>query len=351
VLPTSKGYLVAKKRITSQEVADLAGVSRTTVSLVLNNVQGTNISDKTRQKVHDTAEKLGYIPNATARALATQRARAIGLVMTRSPHQIASDTFLPQILSGLMDVIKQHQLRLLIESIEPEHQDRVYLELARAKHIDGMILLTPRINDTGFKKLEEEKIPVVLLGDVKGSKFHSVDIDNRLAAKEAVDYLIDLGHNQIACIANSPPPYTAAPERVLGYKDALLNHAIESDEDIIQYANFDPRSGYNCMKALLASGKKFSAVFVASDNVAMGAKSALREAGLRIPDDISMVGFDDIPWAEYSDPPLTTMRIPAQKMASEACLLLLDVIKETDLKKRNLVFDTELVVRQSCRKL
>jgi len=342
---------VKNKRATSQDVASLAGVSRTTVSLVLNDVKGINISPQTRQKVRDAAEKLGYVPNATAQALATRRAKAIGLVMTRSPHHIASDTFLPQILSGLLDVIKQHKLRLLIESVEPEHQDRVYLELARAKQIDGMILLTPRIDDSGLKKLGEVDIPSVLMGKLVDTKFYSVDVDNYQAAKKAVEYLIELGHTRIACISNAHLSYTASPDRVLGYKDALCKAGVEVDDDLIQYADFDPQSGFDCMQALLATEKKFTAAFVASDNVAMGAKSALREAGLRIPDDISIIGFDDIPWAQYSDPPLTTVRLPAQELASEACLMLLDLMQEKEPEEGHLVLDTELVIRKSCQNL
>ena len=339
------------KRVTSQDVADLAGVSRTTVSLVLNDVEGIHISPETRQKVRNAAEQLGYIPNATAQALATQRARAIGLVMTRSPHHIASDTFLPQILGGLLEVVKQNKLRLLIESVEAEHQDRVYLELARAKHIDGMILLTPRIDDTGLKRLEEVEVPSVLMGKLDDSNLYSVDVDNRLAARQATQYLIELGHTKIACISNARPSYTAAPDRVLGYKDALIAAGIAPDDDLIRYADFDPQSGFTCMQSLLSSGKKFTAIFVASDNVAMGAKSALREAGLHIPDDISIIGFDDIPWAKYSDPPLTTVRLPAQELASGACLLLLDLMQGSEPEEKHMVLDTELVVRKSCRKL
>ncbi len=341
---------MVNKRVTSQDVANLAGVSRTTVSLVLNEVEGVNISPETRRKVREAADTLGYIPDATAQALATRRARAIGLVMTRSPHHIASDTFLPQILAGLLDIVKQHGLRLLIESVEAEHQDRVYLELARAKHIDGMILLTPRIDDTGLRKLEEVDVPSVLMGRLTDSNLYSVDVDNHLAAKKAVHYLVELGHTQIACISNAPPSYSAAPDRVLGYKDALIAAGIPPDDDLIQYADFDPQSGYNCMQSLLNSNQKFSAVFVASDNVAMGAKSALREAGLRVPDDISIIGFDDIPWAQYSDPPLTTIRLPAQDLASEACLMLLDLMHGSEPEDRHLILDTELVVRKSCRK-
>ncbi len=339
------------KRVTSQDVANTAGVSRTTVSLVLNDVEGINISPETRKKVRDAAEQLGYIPNATAQALATRRAKAIGLVMTRSPHHIASDTFLPQILGGLLDVVKQNKLRLLIESVEAEHQDRVYLELARAKHIDGMILLTPRIDDNALNRLEEVDVSTVVMGKLTKSNLFSVDVDNRIAARKAVDHLLELGHTRIACIANAPPSYSAAPERVLGYKDSLMAAGITPDDGLIQYADFDPQSGFDCMQSLLASGNGFTAVFVASDNVAMGAKSALREAGLRIPADISIIGFDDIPWAKYSDPPLTTIRLPAQRLASEACLMLLDLMKGSAPKERNLVLDTELIVRQSCRKL
>ncbi len=120
---------------------------------------------------------------------------------------------------------------------------------------------------------------------------------------------------------------------------------------MIRYADFDPQSGFDRMKSLFTSGREFTAVFVASDNVAMGAKAALREAGLRIPDDISIMGFDDIPWAQYSDPPLTTVRLPARELASRACLLLLDLMRGSDPVDKNLVLDTELVVRKSCRKL
>lgn len=340
-----------KKRVTSQDVADLAGVSRTTVSLVLNDVKGFKITEQTRQRVRHAAEKLGYIPNATAQALATRRAKAIGLVMTRSPHHIASDPFLPQILSGLLEVVKGHQFRLLIESVEPEHQDREYLELVRAKHIDGMILLTPRIDDTALRRLEEIDTFTVVMGKLADSNLYSVDVDNQLAARKATQYLIDIGHTRIACISNAPASFSSAHERVLGYKDALVASGIAPEDEMIRYADFDPQSGFDRMKSLLTSGREFTAVFVASDNVAMGAKAALREAGLRIPDDISIMGFDDIPWAQYSDPPLTTVRLPARELASRACLLLLDLMRGSDPVDKNLVLDTELVVRKSCRKL
>ena len=339
------------KRITSQDVADKAGVSRTTVSLVLNNVQGVNISENTRQRVREAAENLGYIPNATAQALASRRARAIGLVMTRSPHHIATDTFLPQIIGGLLEVVRENKLRLLIESVKVEHQDRAYLELVRAKHIDGMILLTPRIDDKALKKLEDTDVPAVLMGAINELNLYSVDVDNHQSAKMAVDHLIALGHKNIACISNAPASYCASPQRVAGYKDALIEAGIPFDENLVRYADFDPQSGFDAMQNLISTGVKFTAAFVASDNVAVGVKSALRLAGLHIPDDISIIGFDDIPWARYSDPPLTTVCLPAQELASKACLMLLKLMKNSTPDERHVVLNTELVIRKSCKAL
>ncbi len=338
------------KRVTSQDVADLAGVSRTTVSFVLNNVKGMNISSETRRKVLEAAELLSYIPDANAQALASRRTKAIGLVMTRSAHHIATDSFLPQIIGGLMEVMREHKLRLLFESVEVEHQDRAYLELVRAKHIDGMILLTPRMDDAGLRKLSQVDIPTVLMGELAGSNFYSVDVDNRAAAQDAVQYLINLGHTQIACITNAPQNYSAAYDRILGYRDALLSAGIRFDDRLVRYADFDPQSGYEQMRALL-SGIDFTAVFVASDNVAIGAKAALREAGLRVPHDVSMVGFDDIPWAQYSDPPLTTIRLPAEKLARTACAVLIDLLQGEEPVTRRQLLRTELVIRESCREI
>lgn len=342
---------MSKKRITSQDVANLAGVSRTTVSFVLNDVKGLNISSETRKRVREAAEKLSYVPDARAQALASRRAKAIGLVMTRSPHHISTDTFLPQIIGGLMEVTRDYKLRLLIEYVEEDHQDRAYLELARAKHIDGMLLLTPRLDDAGLNKLEQMDIPTVLMGELENTNLYSVDVDNALAAQRAVEHLLELGHSRVACISNAPPSYTASPDRVRGYKTALSKSGILLDEELIRYADFTPESGYIQMKALLAAGKTFTAVFVASDNVAMGVKAALREAGLRIPEDISLVGFDDIPWAQFADPPLTTVHLQAQELAKRACLVLMDLLQNKTPEPKRQVIDTYLVVRKSSRRL
>jgi LacI family transcriptional regulator len=343
--------MAQRKRVTSKDVADKVGVSRTTVSLVLNDVKGIQIGPETRQKVLEAASELGYVPDAAAQALASRRAKAIGLILTRSQHHIASDAFLPKIISGLLTTTRKQNIRIMIDWVETEHQERAYFELAHAKRIDGMILSTPRLDDKALKSLESIGIPTVLIGSLDGSDLPFVDVDNTKAAEQATNYLLELGHRQIAFISNAPPEYTSSPKRVKGYQQALENYGISRNENLIRFGDFDPESGYQCMKSLLDSGENFTSAFVASDNVAIGAKSAIREAGLHVPDDISLIGFDDIPWAKYSDPPLTTIKLPAEALAQSACTLLVDLIQDNSNKQNQIILDTELVVRKSCKPL
>ena len=342
---------MTNRRVTSEDVARHAGVSRTTVSLTLNGVQSVQISSQTRQKVFDSAKALGYVPNAMAQALVNRRTQAVGLVITRQPHHIATDAFLPQVLDGMLEVVRANNLRLMIDIIDPEHQERAYLQLVRARRIDGIVYSGPLFDDVALANLEKEGFPTVLMGQLPVCGFCSVDVDNRLAARQAVEYLISLGHQRIICITNAPSLYTAAVDRLLGYRDALESAGIPYDESLVRFADFDPESGHVQMGSLLASDTKFTAGFIASDTVLIGAKAALREAGLRVPEDISLVGFDDIAWSKYMDPPLTTIRLPAEALGRQACSMLLQILKGTILTQTNLVLPTEMIVRSSCRKL
>ncbi len=342
---------MASRQVTSEDVAKHAGVSRTTVSLVLNGVDNIKISPETRQRVFDAAEQLGYVPNAMAQALVSRRTQAIGLVFTRQPHHIATDSFLPQVLDGMLEVVRANNLRLLIDIVEPEHQEQAYHDLVRAKRIDGIVLSGPRVDDVALVNLQKEGFPTVLMGQLPGSEFYSVDVDNRLAARQAVDYLISLGHRQIACITNAHATYSAAADRLIGYRDALEQAGIPYDQALVRYGDFEPESGYIQMNSLLTSGVPFTAGFVASDAVLIGANAALRERGLRIPTDISLVGFDDIAWSRYVDPPLTTVRLPAQMIGQQACTMLMQILNGQKIETKNLVLPTELVIRNSCRRL
>lgn len=336
------------KRITSQDVADLAGVSRTTVSLVLNNIQEVSISQPTRQRVQLAAEKLGYVPNASAQALVNQRSQIVGLFLTRSLHHIASDTFITQVIDGLLAVIHQYGLRLLIDVIPPEHQKEAYLQLFRAKRIDGILLSGPRIDDKALIALEEEGYPAVIVGQLPKTNICMVDVDNYSAARQAVSHLIRLGHRRIACITNAPTIYTAAQDRLSGYRDALAESGIPFQEELVRFGDFNLESGYERMRSLLRAGAPFSAAFIASDVVAFGAMTAIREAGLCIPKDIALVGFDDLPIARFTDPPLTSIHLPAVELGRQACDLLIQIMSGSHLPTRRTLLDTHLVIRQSC---
>ncbi|MBK5107949.1 MAG: LacI family DNA-binding transcriptional regulator [Anaerolineales bacterium] len=336
------------KRTTSRDVADRAGVSRTTVSLVLNNVQGVQISEGTRERVFQAAQQLGYIPHAAAQALASRRAQIIGLILTRNPHHISSDAFLNQILDGLITAAHEHSMRLLIDIVEVQHQQKAYLELVRAKRIDGLILSGPRFDDDALLSLQQDHFPTVLMGQLPNTDFFSVDIDNFAAAQQAVEHLVKLGHERIACITNAAATYTAAAVRLDGYRQVLENHAIPFDEALIRYGDFDPESGYQQMKNLLSLDTPPSAVFVASDVVAIGAKAAIVEKGLKIPGDIALVGFDDIPLARYLDPPLTTVRLPASELATRASQILIQLIQGDPPAEKLVLLESQLIVRQSC---
>lgn len=336
------------KRVTSRDVAEHAGVSRTTVSLVLNNVQGVQISEETRGRVIEAALALDYVPNAAAQALASRRAQIIGIILTRNPHHIASDAFLNQILDGLITAVHEYSMRLMIDIVEPEHQRKAYLDLVRAKRIDGLILSGPRFDDQALMALETDRFPTVLMGQLPETDFYSVDIDNFSASYQAVSHLLNLGHQRVACITNAHPSYTAASERLRGYHQALEDKAITYDEELVRYGDFDPESGYSQMKDLLEGDSQVSAVFVASDVVAVGAKAAIVDHGLRIPLDIALVGFDDVPLARYLDPPLTTVRLPATELAFKASETLLQIIQGTPPQSKQILLDSELIVRQSC---
>jgi LacI family transcriptional regulator len=336
------------KRVTSLDVAKAAGVSRTTVSMVLNNVKGAQISDETRQLVIKTAGQLGYVPNAAAQALVSNRSQTVGLVMARQSHHIIADAFLNLILDGMLKSVHKHGMRLLIEIVEPKHQQETYMHLARAKHIDGLVLAGVRQDDEGIDTLIREGIPVVLIGSLPEANICMVDVDNRAAAYKATAHLIHLGHTKIACITNAALEFSAPAERLAGYRDALAAAGLTFDERLVRCGDYDMQSGYQQMNDLLEAAIPFSAAFVASDVVAHGAISALQGRDFRIPGNVAIVGFDDVPFARYMEPPLTTINVPAQQMGELACETLIGCISSGDLSPQRLVLPTELVVRASC---
>jgi len=342
---------LAKKRATSQDVAELAGVSRTTVSLILNEVPGVQISEETRRRVLAAARKLNYYPNAAARSLASRRTQTIGLVLCQSPDRIFADAFLPEVLRGIGDITRERDFRVLLQSVDDVTKEDAYINLVRGKQIDGIILSGPRSDDRQLLQLKKDGFPIVLLGQLKGSGINFVDVDNVGGAKMAVEHLIRLGHQRIGMITNAPLQYTASQDRLAGYRLALEENSLPYDEQLVRYGDFREESGYQAMRELLACSPPLTAVFVASDLVAFGAMEAIKEAGLRIPQEVAIVGFDDVCLAPYVDPPLTTVRLPAYELGTSAADMLIKMIEGEELKESQVLLQAELLIRESCGSL
>ena len=337
-----------RKRVTSQDVAELAGVSRTTVSFVLNNVPGMKISQETRQRVLEAARQLNYYPASAARSLASGRTNFIGLVLCQSPTSIFADAFLPEVIRGLGEVAQECGFRILLESVEDVTRPDAYISLVREKYIDGLIVSGPRSDDAQLPQLAKEGFPIVLLGQLNEVNFNFVDVDNVGAARMATEHLIALGHQRIGLITNAPPQYTASRDRQRGYRLALEAHGIAYDQNLVRYGNFREESGYEAMTQLLELTERPTAMFVACDLVAFGAMEAIKEHGLAIPEDIALVGFDDVRLAPYVDPPLTTVRLPAYEQGQRAGDLLIRLIRGEKSMETQILLETELVVRESC---
>ncbi|HEY7589674.1 MAG TPA: LacI family DNA-binding transcriptional regulator [Candidatus Limnocylindrales bacterium] len=332
------------RRPTSADVAARAGVSRTTVSFVLND-RPASISPATRERVLEAARELGYHPHAPARQLAGGSSHTLGLVLRQSAQQVAGDALLAETLRGVTNAARARGFRVIVEALDPN--DGPYADLLRSGRADGVVISGPRLGDRELEALVAEGFPVVLQGSLPGLDAPSVDIDNRAGAKVAVAHLLSLGHRRIGCITNAPLAYTAAQERLEGYEAALREAGIEPQRTWIAEGAFDAPSGHRAMTELLGRSD-LDAVFVASDVVAFGAIGALRSAHRRVPEDISVVGFDDIPLAAFFDPPLTTVHLPAYELGHAVGEALLDRISRAIVPRRTLL-PTELVVRASTR--
>ena len=335
-----------KRRSTSVDVARQAGVSRTTVSFVLNNVPGVNISEATRQRVLDAARQLNYHPNAMGRKLVSGKSNTLGLVLRQSPEQIFADAALLRVMLGIEHAVTQQGFHVLLKPVPPDDSSG-YLRLINENHVDGIILSGPRQDDREIIALHKQGVPIMLMGQLPGSEIPFVDIDTVSSAATAVRHLIDQGHRDIALITNASLTYTSAQQRYAGFQQALEGAGIAFQETWLREGDYTPASGFEAMSGLLKQPRLPTAVFVASDVVAMGAIRAIKQAGLRIPEDIAVVGFDDIPFAEYSDPPLTTMHLPAYGLGWAAGERMVRLALNEGLGTSGVLLEAELVVRKS----
>lgn len=330
------------RRPTSADVAEQAGVSRTTVSLVLNE-RGHSIPEPTRRRVIDAARALGYFPGNTDGSRTRERSQVIALVLRQTDQQVAADALLAETLRGISAAARTAHYRVLVEPVTASHPS--YGNIVRSGRADGVIVSGPTFDDPEVRSLVADGFPVVIQGRVPDLYAPSVDVDNVASARLAVDHLLELGHRRIACITNAPVRYTAAADRLAGYREACTSAGVAVDEGLFAEGDFNAPSGHAAMSSVLKYGQP-DAVFVASDTVALGAIGAIRDAGLRVPEDISVIGFDDIALAAYFNPSLTTVRVPAHDLGHTAGTAMLDVLSGRDAPLRTLLA-TRIVARSS----
>ena len=333
-----------KKKITIRDVAAAAGVSHQTVSRVINN--RPDVAEETRRRVWQVIEELGYQPSAIARSLVSKRTHTMGLITADF-----SDYFFTQVIVGAELEARKHGYFFMLCSTERNPTDEPeYLRLLTERQVDGILFARPSTeNDSRhILSLIREGVPLVTTAYwLPGEKLTVVDVDNVDGGLQATECLIKLGHRKIGMITG-PPGWKSVNDRTEGYKLALERAGIPLDVSLIEHGDWSYQSGYEAMKRLLEKGAHTMAVFAQNDQMAMGTMRALHEVGRRIPDDVSIVGYDDIPAAAYSQPPLTTIRQPMQQVGEVATRLLIELINDPAAERKEVLLKTELIRRETC---
>jgi LacI family transcriptional regulator len=332
-------------KLTLEQVAEMAGVSRSTVSRVINN--HPSVKPEVRQRVLEVVAQTGYQPDMAARSLAGQHTGIIGIVIPRAVQSLFTDPYFPRLIQGIAKVCNASDYNLSLFLFHTEEEERkLYPRVLRTQQVDGVIVTAAQVDNPLIPQLIENEVPFVMIGRPQGVPEASfVDVDNVVGAYTATSHLARLGYARIATITG-PLNTAVGVDRRQGYVDALNDRNCTVDDALSAEGDFSEIGGYNAMKQLIPH--KPDAVFVASDMMAFGALRALREAGLAVPGDVAVVGFDDIPLAASSDPPLTTVRQSMYRLGDVAAKTLIDLINNPGSPPRRIILATELVIRASC---
>jgi LacI family transcriptional regulator len=249
---------------------------------------------------------------------------------------------------GINRVCNARGYKLLVDAVEGRRQRNGYLDLARSKSIDALIVLNCSEEDRDLHNVIDSGFPVILLGSIGHPKENSVLSGSERMADRATQHLLSLGHRRIAHITYAPVHYLGALDRCRRYQRTLLKAGVEFDEKLVGYGDFSVESGYHAMRTILARNKPFTALFAGNDTIAIGAMAALREAGLSVPDDVAVVGFDDQPAAAYTNPPLTTVTTEPIIHGEAAAAAALELLAGHPVGTRKCRFPLKLIVRSSC---
>lgn len=335
---------------TIKDLAKAAGVSITTVSRALNGYP--DVSEKTRARIKKLAEVMGYRPNAQAQSLVLKKTFTIGVIMSEIRYSHVKDGFAFEVLCGINDRASELNYDIILFSTNPKKQlNKSYSDLCLERNVDGVILQGLRINDPYLNEVvSQAKFPSVLIDiPLSGDRVGHVTSDNVNGSKEAVRHLLELGHRHIAMI-NGYQDASVSQERLAGYILALQEAGIPYDPSYVYDGKFSEEAAGQCMLQALEEHPQITAVFCASDLMALGAIQALQNRGLSVPGDISVVGFDDIPIASYCSPQLTTVRQDKYNLGCQAAQMVVDMLEGREVRHK-IVLNTRVVVRQSTRKL
>jgi len=326
---------------TLDEVALRAGVSVGTVSRVINNRR--HVSQKARQAVESAVAELGYVPNVAARSLASQRRGAVVLAISSDDPALFANLFFAEVITGVNAVMEETDLELLLILAASERGRDRLTRILQSRGADGVMLLALRENDPLAKVAEAGNVPVVHGGrSLERPPRWYVDADNRGGAREAVEYLISTGRRAIGTVTG-PLDMHAGVSRYLGFREAVALAGLADHR--VAHADFSELGGAAATARLLDEHPDLNAVFVASDAMAAGALHVLRERGRSVPEDVAVVGFNDILTARHTQPALTTIRQPIVALGSEMTRMLVRVLAGE--KPTPLILPTELVIRES----
>lgn len=337
--------MIVLNRTNIKDVAKAAGVSITTVSRALNGY--SDVSINTREKIKKIAEELNYAPDINARSLGGMSDITIGLLMSNMSSEDISG-FAYQMISGIYNACLDNECEFEILVTNSIKQEKVsYLQFCRKKNVDGVVVMGLRTDDPYYHEVLNSEIPCALI-DInveESERVSTITIDNVSASQQAVTYLIEQGHTKIAML-NGKDVATVSKERFSGYAMALLNAGIVLNLEYLRYCDFDDKIAYEETKKLLSEHKSITAIFCASDLMAIGAIRGVLDMGLKVPEDISIVGFDDIPLAEYYHGGITTVRQHPYKMGFMAC----ETVYNTLSNKKNpskVLIPYEFVIRNT----
>jgi len=326
---------------TMKQVAERAGVSTSTVSHVINNTRV--VSDDVRERVTAVIAEMRYIPSAVARSLKNDRTHTIGMMVPNN-----SNPYFAELIQGIEDAaFKVGYNVILCNAYDDPRKQAAYLRVLIEKRIDGMILVASGADEELARLLAHQQTPMVLVDrEVAGVQADFVEADHETGGYLATRHLVELGHRAIACISG-PRDLPPSLDRVNGYRRALAEAGLDAPPGYLVYSNFTSEGGYRAVQQLLALNKRPTAVFVGNDLMAIGGLCAASEAGLRIPSDLSVIGYDDIALASYSTPRLSTMAQPKYEMGQRIVSMLVERIMGSAQPLRRELLQTRLIARQS----